>query len=66
MWFKPKNATQRFVASNVVQAKEQSYCDQHPTDQSLSLAMEVFGCLHKQADVFLQNFANAIWSLKQL
>jgi hypothetical protein len=32
----------------------------------LLLAIEVFGCLHKHADVFLHNCANAIWSLKGL
>jgi hypothetical protein len=32
----------------------------------LLLAIEVFGCLHKHADVFLHNYANAIWSLKKL
>jgi hypothetical protein len=30
------------------------------------LAIEVFGYLHKQADVFLHNFVNAIWSFKGL
>jgi hypothetical protein len=37
--------TQGFVASNVAQAKEQSYHNQHLIDQFLSLAMEVFGCI---------------------
>jgi hypothetical protein len=27
--------------------------------------VKVFGCLHKQVDVFLHNCANAIWSLKE-
>jgi hypothetical protein len=38
------------------------------TDTSLinSSLIEVFGCLHKHADVFLHNWANAIWSLKGL
>jgi hypothetical protein len=26
--------------------------------------MKVFGCLHKHVDVFLHNYANAIWNLK--
>jgi hypothetical protein len=30
------------------------------------LEVEVIGCLHKQAYVFLHNRANAIWSLKRL
>jgi hypothetical protein len=45
----------------VAQAKKRSYCD-----QSLPLAMEVFGFLQKQANVFLHNCVNAIWSLKGL
>jgi hypothetical protein len=45
-------ATQRFVTFDAIQAKEKSYHDQHPTDQFLILAIEVFGCLHKQAYVF--------------
>ncbi len=49
---------------DVAQAKERSYHNQHPTDQFLSLAIKVFGCLHKHANVFLHNYANAIWSLK--
>jgi hypothetical protein len=28
--------------------------------------VEIFGCLHKQVDVFLHNYANAIWILKAL
>jgi hypothetical protein len=40
--------TQRFVASNVVQAKQWSYCDRHLADQFLPLAVDVFGCLHNR------------------
>jgi hypothetical protein len=46
-------ATQGFAASNVVQAKEKNYCNQHPTDQFLPIVIEVFSCLHKYANVFL-------------
>jgi hypothetical protein len=53
-------ATQGFDASDTIQAKEMSFRNQHPTDQFLPLAIEVFGCPHKQADVFLHNYANAI------
>jgi hypothetical protein len=56
-------ATQGFVASDVVQAKEWSYRNQHPVNQILLLVLEVFGFLHKQANVFLHNCVNAIWSL---
>jgi hypothetical protein len=57
---------QGFATSNVVQAKKKSYHDQHPIDQFLCVAIEVFGCLHKHAYVFLHDCANAIWSLKGL
>ncbi len=56
--------TQGFVALNATQAKENNYCNQNPIDQFLPLAIEVFGCLHKHADLFLHDYANAIWSLK--
>jgi len=39
--------TQKFVAFDVVQAKEKNYYDQHPINQFLPLAIEIFGCLHK-------------------
>jgi hypothetical protein len=35
-------ATQKFVAFNVVQVKKKSYRDQHPTNQCLLLAIEIF------------------------
>jgi hypothetical protein len=38
---------------NVTQAKERNFRNQHLTNQILSLTIEVFGCLHKQANVFL-------------
>jgi hypothetical protein len=56
---------QRFDASDAIQTKKNSYCDQYPTDQFFLLANEVFGCLHKQTNVLLHNCANAIWSLKR-
>jgi hypothetical protein len=57
-------ATQGFVASDATQAKEKGYFNQHPIDQFLPLVIEVFGCLHKHVNVFLYNYANAIWNLK--
>jgi hypothetical protein len=51
--------TQRFATFDATQAKEKSYYDQHPTNEFLSLAIEAFGCLHKQVDVFLNDYANA-------
>jgi hypothetical protein len=41
-------ATKGFDASNTIQAKENNYRDQHPINQFLPLAIEVFGCPHKQ------------------
>jgi hypothetical protein len=59
-------ATQRFVVLDVAQTKKQCYCDWHLVDQFLLLAVDVFECLHKYANVFLHKCANAIWSLKGL
>jgi hypothetical protein len=39
-------ATKGFVASNTTQTKNRNYRDQHPIDQFLLLAIEVFGCLN--------------------
>ncbi len=50
-----------FIAA---QTKKRGYHDQHPTDQFLPSTIEVFGCLHKEVDVFLHDCANAIWSFK--
>jgi hypothetical protein len=58
------NLAPPLVTFDVAQAKEQNYCNQHPINQFLPLAVEVFRCLHKQVDVFLHNYANATWSLK--
>jgi hypothetical protein len=55
----------KFVTFDAIQAKENNYRDQHPKDQFLPLTIEVFGCLHKQAYVFLHDHANAIWSFKR-
>jgi hypothetical protein len=51
MWFKPKKKT---IVTNA------SLMTPH------TLAIEVFGCLHKKANVFLQDCANAIWNMKGL
>jgi hypothetical protein len=56
--------TQGFAAWDATQTKERSCYNRHPIDQILFLAIEVFGCLHKHVDVFLHDYANAIWSLK--
>ncbi len=56
--------TQGFVAYDAIQANKRSYYNWHPTNQFLPLALEICGCLHKHVDVFLYDYANAIWSLK--
>jgi hypothetical protein len=57
--------TQGFVAFNTTQTQKMTYYNQHLIDQFLPLVIEVFGCLHKQTDVFLQDCADAIWSFKR-
>ncbi len=37
----------------------------HPTNAFFFLVIEIFGCLHKQANVFLEDCANAISNLKE-
>jgi len=64
-FFSQSCTTEGFVAFDVTQVKEQSYCNQHHIDQFLHLTNEVFNCLHKHANVLLHNCANAIWSLKK-
>jgi hypothetical protein len=51
---------QGFEAYDVIQSKERIYCDRHFVNQFVLLTIEVFGCLHKQVDVFLHDCANAI------
>jgi len=44
--------------------RKKNYCNWHRINQILPLKIEVFSCLHKHVDVFLHDYANAIWSLK--
>jgi hypothetical protein len=58
--------TQGFVTFDAVQAKEKSYHNLDPNDQFFHLVIEMFGCLHKQANVFfLHDCANDIWNFKR-
>jgi hypothetical protein len=59
-------AIQRFVTFNMTQTIERSYHDWHPINQFLPLTIKVFVCLHEYVDMFLHDYANAIWSLKGL
>jgi len=59
-------ATWGFTTFKVTQAKKRNYCDWHPSNQFFPLAIEVFGCLDKQVDVFLHDCANAMWNFKGL
>jgi hypothetical protein len=58
--------TRGFTTSKGSQTKERNYCNWHPTNHFLPLAIEVFGCLDKQADIFLHDCANAMWNFKRL
>jgi hypothetical protein len=53
------------VTFDVAQAKEKSYRNHHQVDQLLLLAIEIFGCLHKQVDVEKHDCVDPIWSLKE-
>jgi len=53
-----------FVASKVAQAKKKRYCNRDPIDHFFFLAIEVFGCLNKQDDMFSHDCANAMWNFK--
>jgi len=55
---------QRFVTLMQLKPKKKNYHNQYSIDQFLPLTIEIFGCLHKYADVFLHNCANVIWNLK--
>jgi len=46
--------------------QKMNYCDWHPSNQFLPLAIEVFGCLNKQVDVFVHDYGNALWNFKGL
>jgi hypothetical protein len=59
-------ATKKFVTFEIIQVKEKSYHDWHPIDHFLILTIEMFGCLNKQADVFLHDCLNAMWNFKRL
>jgi hypothetical protein len=38
---------QTYAAFNAAQVEEKNYCDWHPTNQFLSLTIEIFRYLHK-------------------
>jgi hypothetical protein len=41
-----------------------SYHNQHPMDDFIPLAIEMFWCLHWKVDDFLHHCANMAWSVK--
>jgi hypothetical protein len=57
-------AFQGFTTFDAVQTKEKRYHNQHPINQFFFLTIEIFEYLHKYVDVFIYDYANAIWSLK--
>jgi hypothetical protein len=56
---------QGIAASKTIQTKKRSYLDWHLANQFLPLAIEIFSYLCKEANDFLHNCANVVWSLKK-
>ncbi len=46
------------------QVKDGLYHDRFPMDMFFPLAVEVFGCLHQKANIFLNQCANMAWGTK--
>jgi hypothetical protein len=57
---------QIFVTLEVAQAKEMNYHDWHPIDQIFTFVIKVLGYLHKQTNVFLNDYVSVVRSLKEL
>ncbi len=53
-----------FSTYETTQTKGRNYHNQHPINYFFFLAIEVFGCLDKQANVFFHNCVNAMWNFK--
>jgi len=51
-------------SSVVIQMKEKLYHDRYLMVVFFLLAIEIFGCLHQQADNFFYQCANMVWSTK--
>ncbi len=49
----------------VVQEKIVSYCDRHLKDDFIPLVVEIFGCLHQQANDFLHCIDVLTWHGQQ-
>jgi hypothetical protein len=57
--------TLRFTTSKVVHIKERTYKERVATkNKFMPLGIEVFGCLHKQVDTFLQVSSFNTWRMK--
>jgi len=52
------------IVTNVAQTKIASYCDRHLENDFIFLTIEIFKCLHQQANDFFHGCANITWSLK--
>jgi hypothetical protein len=50
------------VITIATQAKFVSHWDRHPKDDFIPIAIEIFICLYQQADDFLHQCANMMWS----
>jgi hypothetical protein len=57
-----KAAIFKGVVTIVTQVNDGLYCDRHPWDMFLFLAMDIFGCLHHLTNKFLHQCTNMAWS----
>ncbi len=54
----------RVIVTIVAQTKIAPYCDRHLENDFIFLTIEIFKCLHQQANDFFHRRANITWSLK--
>jgi hypothetical protein len=56
---------QGITASKTIQTKKRNYLDWHLANQFLPLMIEIFSYLCKEANDFLHDCANVVWSLRR-
>jgi hypothetical protein len=56
---------QGIAASKTIQTKKRNYLDWHLANQFLPLMIEIFSYLCKEANDFLHDCANVVWSLRR-
>jgi hypothetical protein len=57
-----KVAIFKWVVTIVTQVNDRFYCDRHPWDIFLFLAIDIFDCLHHLTNKFLHHCTNMAWS----